>query len=99
MRRRTFLSKTAAGRAWLGQFANTDQSAAAELLDAMLLLDAEQVASAQRSGLEELVAERRERRGCRDAKLPSTLNGRSPNMRCSYQRCFATELAKCASGP
>jgi hypothetical protein len=63
MKRRIRLSQTVAGRAWLEQFDGADQSAASELLDAMLLLDAEQVASAQRAGLEELVDERRGRRG------------------------------------
>lgn len=59
MKRRTLLSRTIVGRLWLEQFDSADQSAASELLDAMLLLDAEQVASAQRAGLEELVDERR----------------------------------------
>jgi|GEM_PF-1021899 len=63
MKRRMLLSQTAAGKAWLEQFDGEDQLAAAELLDAMLLLDAERVASAQRAGLEELVAERHGKRG------------------------------------
>ena len=63
MKRRAFLSQTATGRRWLEQFDQADRTAASELLDAMLLLDAEHVASAQRAGLEELVAERRGKRG------------------------------------
>ena len=63
MKRRTPLSQTATGRQWLEQFDSTDRSAAAALLDTILLLDAEQVASAQRAGLEELVTERHGRRG------------------------------------
>ena len=59
MRKRAILSQTAAGQRWTEQFDPADQAAAAELLDTMLLLDAEQVASAQRAALEELVAERR----------------------------------------
>ena len=63
MKKKKLLSQTAAGERWLEQFASADQAAAAELLDAILLLDAEQVASAQRAGLEELVLERRGKRG------------------------------------
>jgi hypothetical protein len=57
------LSQTLAGQRWVRQFKARDQDAAAELLDAMLLLNGEQVMSAQRSGLDELAAERHGMRG------------------------------------
>lgn len=57
------LSKTLAGQRWVRWFEAKDQAAAAELLDAMLLLNGEQVMSAQRSGLDELAAERHGMRG------------------------------------
>ncbi len=56
----------------MGQFEAKDRAAAAELLDATLLLNGEQVMSAQRSGLDELAAERHGMRGAprrRAAKL------------------------------
>ena len=57
------LSQTLAGQRWVEQFEAKDHAAAAELLDAMLLLNGEQVMSAQRSGLDELAAERHGVRG------------------------------------
>jgi len=48
------LSETTTGQSWLKQFNADDQSAAADLLDAMLLLNAEQVSRAIRSALTKL---------------------------------------------
>jgi hypothetical protein len=59
MRRIPRLSETADGQKWVKQFAEgPDRAAAAELLDAMLLLDGEQVADSQRAGIEQLFARR-----------------------------------------
>lgn len=55
MKRVTNLSETAVGQSWLAQFdIGADQAAAAAMLDAMLLLDQEEVAAAQRAGLASL---------------------------------------------
>lgn len=48
------LSETDTGQAWLGQFNEADQPAAAALLDAMLLLNTEQVSQAIRTQLRDL---------------------------------------------
>jgi hypothetical protein len=59
MRRIPRLSETADGQKWAQQFADgPDRAAAKELLDAMLLLDGEQVADSQRAGIEQLFARR-----------------------------------------
>ncbi|WP_439549047.1 phosphoribosyltransferase-like protein [Falsiroseomonas sp.] len=52
------LSETTTGQSWLKQFNADDQSAAADMLDAMLLLNAEQVSRAIRSALTQLGASR-----------------------------------------
>ncbi|MGO6949694.1 phosphoribosyltransferase-like protein [Rhizobium johnstonii] len=53
------LSETDAGQQWTRQFEEgPDRTAAAELLDAMLLLDSEQVADSQRLGIEQLFSQR-----------------------------------------
>jgi hypothetical protein len=60
MRRIPRLSETADGQNWVRQFAEgPDRAAAVELLDAMLLLDGEQVADSQRAGIEQLFARRK----------------------------------------
>ncbi|RWP42957.1 MAG: hypothetical protein EOR04_10325 [Mesorhizobium sp.] len=52
MKRIATLSETAVGQSWLAQFATgADQVAAAAMLDAMVLLDHEEVAAAQRARL------------------------------------------------
>lgn len=56
------LSKTATGKSWLDQFAERDRATAAALLDALVLLNEEQVASAIRGSLVNLAAERKGRR-------------------------------------
>jgi len=48
------LSETATGKRWISQFPSADQGTAAEMLDAMLLLNAEEVSSAIRVALNEL---------------------------------------------
>ena len=58
MRRRTKLSTTITGRKWMAQFAEEDRSAAAAMLDALLLLNEEQVGAAIRGLLQGLEAER-----------------------------------------
>lgn len=56
------LSETAAGQSWLAQFkVGADQAAAAAMLDAMVLLDHEEVAAAQRAGLASMKARQSER--------------------------------------
>jgi hypothetical protein len=52
------LSSTATGEAWLSQFAVEDRRAAARLLDAMMLINEEQVATALRSLLADLATTR-----------------------------------------
>jgi hypothetical protein len=52
------LSGTETGKAWLSQFAATDRRAAASLLDAMMLVNDEEVATALRSLLADLAARR-----------------------------------------
>lgn len=55
MRHAPRLSETEAGRAWVQQFKGSpDMKAAAEMLDAMMLLDGEQVSEAQRFGIDQL---------------------------------------------
>ncbi len=56
------LSMTTTGRNWLAQFAKEDRPAAAAMLDALLLLNEEQVGFAIRGLLERLATERRGRR-------------------------------------
>ncbi len=56
------LSKTTTGRNWLAQFTIKDRPAAAAMLDALLLLNEEQVAFAIRGFLQRLATERRGRR-------------------------------------
>ncbi len=53
------LSKFSAAKAWLGQFGPADQQAAAEFLDAILLLNEEEVSAALRSQLYDLAKARR----------------------------------------
>ncbi|HJV40036.1 phosphoribosyltransferase-like protein, partial [Caulobacter sp.] len=53
-RRHQPLSETPTGKAWIGQFGAADQAAAASLLDAMLLLNAEHVSQALRTELRAL---------------------------------------------
>ena len=50
------LSQTKTGQAWLKQFCETDRCAAAAMLDGMLLLNEEQVATALRSLLREMAS-------------------------------------------
>lgn len=56
---RTKLSSTNSGRLWITQFRSTDQTAAAQLVDALLLLNDEDVATAIRSSLRTLALSRR----------------------------------------
>jgi hypothetical protein len=62
MVRRPHLSSTDTARRWLSQFEEADQTAAAALLDEMLLLNDEQVATAIRSLLLGLARERKGKR-------------------------------------
>lgn len=56
------LSQTAVGAAWLDQFSPEDREAAAKMLDAMLLLNEEQVASSIRSALDRVAKGPRHRK-------------------------------------
>ncbi len=56
------LSKTVTGRAWVAQFAPADQVAAAAMLDAMLLLNEEQVATSIRTALDRIATGLRHRK-------------------------------------
>lgn len=62
MSRRPSLSETITGQAWLDQFKQADQHAAAALLDMMLLLNEEQVSTAIRSLLVNAADARADRR-------------------------------------
>lgn len=56
------LSQTAVGAAWLDQFGAHDRATAAGLLDAMLLLNEEQVAASIRSALDRIAVGQRHRK-------------------------------------
>jgi hypothetical protein len=56
------LSQTAVGEAWLGQFAASDRVNAANLLDAMLLLNEEQVGASIRLALDRVAEGQRHRK-------------------------------------
>ena len=56
------LSRSETGKAWLKQFSADDASAAAKLLDAMLLLNDTDVADAIRDGINNLAEDWRDRR-------------------------------------
>lgn len=56
------LSLTAVGAAWLSQFGPNDRATAASLLDAMLLLNEEQVGSSIRSALDRIAERQRHRK-------------------------------------
>lgn len=56
------LSQTAAGAAWLDQFGPEDREAAAKMLDAMLLLNEEQVAASIRTALDRVAKGPRHRK-------------------------------------
>src|SRR5688572_7025115 len=56
------LSQTKTGQTWLKRFCETDRYAAAAMLDRMLLLNEEQVATALRSLLKEVGGEYRKKR-------------------------------------
>lgn len=62
MRNRPPLSVCPTARAWLDQFANADQNAAAALIDAMLLLNEEQVSAAIRLQLKRIASARKGKR-------------------------------------
>lgn len=56
------LSQTAVGTAWMAQFAAVDRADAASLIDAMLLLNEEQVATSIRSALDRIAEHPRHRK-------------------------------------